>query len=160
MRIGILPTVPEYYQEFIDSKVDLIFSPKQCCPFHEEDTPSFSYNKRTGRWSCFGKCHAHGDVYEMHRRHFRLGSYEEAVKDLNARCGLPMPSVQDKLMDAMKPVQVQTKVIEDETLYVKACLLAKTVEHWLMLDRIMDEYPVDNLKLNEFVHMLETGGNV
>ena len=53
--VGRRPTVPEYYQEHVNSSVNLIDSPKQCCPFHQENTPSFSFNVETGRWSCFGK---------------------------------------------------------------------------------------------------------
>ena len=77
---GRMPTVPEYYEEQINQGVDLIMYPKQCCPFHQENTPSFSYNIATGRWSCFGKCHAHGDVIDMHQRWFHFSTREEAEK--------------------------------------------------------------------------------
>jgi DNA primase len=37
------------------------------CPFHREDTPSFSVNAETGFFYCFG-CHAKGDVQEFQKR--------------------------------------------------------------------------------------------
>ena len=27
---------------------------KACCPFHNEDTPSFVLNQKTMKWHCFG----------------------------------------------------------------------------------------------------------
>ena len=47
---GRLPTIPEYYMDFINKNVDLTKEPKQCCPFHKEDTPSFSYSAMKKVW--------------------------------------------------------------------------------------------------------------
>ena len=80
--LGRLPTVPEYYMEFI-GKADLTQEPKQCCPFHKENTPSFSYDLKTGRWSCFGACHAHGDVVDMHMRWAHIPTREQASESLH-----------------------------------------------------------------------------
>ena len=60
MEYGTMPTVAQYYKDFIDAKVDLIKEPKQCCPFHKEKTPSFSYMPQRGVWSCFGACKVRG----------------------------------------------------------------------------------------------------
>src|ERR1700730_5001282 len=32
------------------------------CPFHQEDTPSFTVHPQTQTWYCFG-CQRHGDVF-------------------------------------------------------------------------------------------------
>ena len=32
------------------------------CPFHDEDTPSFSIDQNTGRYYCFG-CEETGDIF-------------------------------------------------------------------------------------------------
>ena len=33
-----------------------------CCPFHEEDTPSFCVRPDQGTWHCFGSCNEGGNV--------------------------------------------------------------------------------------------------
>lgn len=38
---------------------------KALCPFHKEDTPSFSINEKTNRWTCFGGCNKSGDVIDF-----------------------------------------------------------------------------------------------
>lgn len=78
--IGRLPTIPEYYQRFIDQKVNLLWEPKQCCPFHKEDTPSFSYSVEKDVWRCFGACKCGGDVVALHRKNYHLKSREDALR--------------------------------------------------------------------------------
>lgn len=148
--LGRLPTVPEYYNEFINNTVDLVTMPKQCCPFHEERTPSFSYNVETGRWSCFGKCHAHGDVIEMHRRWYHLDSREEAKKSLESLYEVEAPSnLQELATDA--PLVSESKV-EENVLYAKALAIANCPSRWLELDYIMSIHPLDTNRLNEFIN--------
>lgn len=138
---GRLPTVPEYYQENINSSVNLLDDPKQCCPFHEENTPSFSYNPKTGRWSCFGKCHAHGDVIDMHRRLYKIESREEALKSLRSMYHVTI----DKEFRPETPVYlIEDDKIDEEATYIEACTLANTPERWLELDYEMSKCPYDN----------------
>ena len=80
--VGRFPTIPEYYTLMINSSVDLIEEPKQCCPFHHEDTPSFSYSVSKNVWRCFGGCHTGGDVIELHRMNYHIRSREEAKQSL------------------------------------------------------------------------------
>ena len=85
MEYGTMPTVAQYYKDFIDAKVDLIKEPKQCCPFHKEKTPSFSYMPQRGVWSCFGACKVRGaDVIKMHQMKFHLNTREEAEESLRS----------------------------------------------------------------------------
>lgn len=37
------------------------------CPMHEEKTPSFMYNKKTGDFYCFG-CGAQGNLFTLHQK--------------------------------------------------------------------------------------------
>ncbi len=150
MIFGVLPTVPEYYKTYINPKVDLAMTPKQCCPFHKEDTPSFSYDGRTGRWSCFGQCHAHGDVIEMHRRWFHLTTPEEAEKDLRHRYKVPMPTIKDKMFELKRDTLIPQDKIDMNVNYASAILNAKTPEQWLELDEIMSEVPVNESALIRF----------
>ena len=145
---GRRPTIPEYYRDFIDKNVDLTESPKQCCPFHQEDTPSFSYSADKNVWRCFGGCHTGGDVVDLHRINYHLNSREEALKSLNAIYGViervELKSVNNNLVDEDK--------IESNTAYAKALILADRPERWLELDYVMSKYPVSTIELNELVH--------
>lgn len=152
MVTGRFPTVPEYYSEFINKGVDLTLEPKQCCPFHQENTPSFSYNRASGRWSCFGRCHAHGDVIEMHKRWFHYATKEEAEKDLRMRYRLPKESIHEKVLKASEPIYVSDDKIQDEAAYVEACALANTPDRWLELDYVMSKHPFDRTGLFELIY--------
>ena len=66
-----LISIPEYFTRFIDRSIDLTKIPKICCPFHEEDTPSFSYSSEKGLWRCFGACKVGGDVIALHQKNYR-----------------------------------------------------------------------------------------
>ena len=134
---GRLPTVPEYYKEFIDGTVNLAAEPKQCCPFHSEDTPSFSYDRRTDRWSCFGACHAHGDVIDMHNRVFHFGDRKVAEKDLYQRCKIKYEPKPEKVGQ----FNVDKTKVDNNALYVQACSLANTPDRWVELDEVMSKYP-------------------
>lgn len=144
MIYGRLPTVPEYYADFIDGNVDLALDRKQCCPFHHEEKPSFSYNPATGRWSCFGKCHAHGGVEEMHRRKFHFVSLDEAIADLRIRYKLPKESSHQKLYKLMKPPMISEERIDNNVVYAEACAkVGDNIERALELDYEMSKVPFD-----------------
>ena len=64
------------------------------CPFHNEKTPSFYVYPETQSFYCFG-CGAAGDAITFVRKINNLG-YVEAVKQLAARAGMPMPEEDDK----------------------------------------------------------------
>lgn len=149
---GRLPTVPEYYEEHINKGVDLLMYPKQCCPFHKESSPSFSYNIETGRWSCFGQCHAHGDVIEMHRRWFHFNTREDALADLEIKYDVPKEGKLEKAIRESRPPQVSEQAVEEQAIYATACSLANCSERWLELDLVMSKYPVETDELQMLVN--------
>jgi len=63
---------------------------KACCPFHDENTPSFYVNDQKGFYHCFG-CQQHGDVIRWMTDQRGLG-FMDAVKELAAEAGLDMPA--------------------------------------------------------------------
>ena len=40
-------------------------TPRWCCPFHAERTPSFVVFPKSGRWKCFGACNCGGGVIDF-----------------------------------------------------------------------------------------------
>lgn len=139
-KTGVMPTIPEYYKGMINSSVDLTAEPKQCCPFHKEDTPSFSYSAERGKWRCFGGCKCGGDVIDLHRKNYGLKTREEAERSLRAICGVEYTKQLSKV-----PVGklVNADRIDNEVLYQKTVMKADSIPRWLELVHLMSKTPVD-----------------
>ncbi len=63
-----------------------------CCPFHSEKTPSFTVSPTKQFYHCFG-CGAHGNAISFLIEYCGL-SFVEAVQDLAASVGMPVPKQQ------------------------------------------------------------------
>lgn len=63
-----------------------------CCPFHNEDTPSFSVSGSKQMYYCFG-CHASGNVVTFLMKYENY-SFPEAIKYLGERAGVKLPEVE------------------------------------------------------------------
>ncbi len=63
-----------------------------CCPFHSEKTPSFTVSQSKQFYHCFG-CGAHGNAISFMIEYNGL-SFVEAVNDLAASMGMPVPEQQ------------------------------------------------------------------
>ncbi|MEM1051506.1 MAG: DNA primase [Pseudomonadota bacterium] len=63
---------------------------KACCPFHNENTPSFYVNDQKGFYHCFG-CGAHGDVISWMTEQRGL-SFIDACKELASEAGMEVPA--------------------------------------------------------------------
>lgn len=151
--VGRLPTIPEYYRERINKNVDLDYNPKQCCPFHKEDTPSFSYSAEKGKWRCFGSCKCGGDVIDLHKKNYNLQSRAEAKKSLKALYHIIEKS--EIMKENINFLVNEDKIIQ-ETLYQKALSLANNVERWLELDYFMSKTPIDVMELELIVKEWES----
>ena len=60
---------------------------RACCPFHSEDTPSFTVyedRNRTWRYHCFG-CGAHGDVIDFVQEHYGFDNTKDAVEQITGK---------------------------------------------------------------------------
>jgi len=78
--------------ELIDARVPLKKAGheyKACCPFHNENTPSFTVSQNKQFYHCFG-CGAHGTALAFLMEYDHL-EFREAVEELAQRAGLPVP---------------------------------------------------------------------
>lgn len=60
---------------------------KACCPFHQENTPSFNVNPTKQFYHCFG-CGASGDVFTFVSEHYKL-DFMGAMEHLANRYNIP-----------------------------------------------------------------------
>lgn len=60
---------------------------KACCPFHNENTPSFVLNQKTMRWHCFG-CSRNIDLLDvyMHTGMTYMEAVQELFKEVKMEC--------------------------------------------------------------------------
>lgn len=143
-----LITIPEYFARFIDPAIDLEKTPKICCPFHQEDTPSFSYSPEKGVWRCFGACKFGGDVIAMHQKHYKIHNRRDAERSLRKLLGY-------NDIEKVPSTHLQEGVVNEreaafKTAYAKAILVARTPDDWDELDYIMSQYPQDVSALEIF----------
>ena len=82
-RVGIEDVIAKYYTN--DYKIQN--GKGSClCPFHEEDTPSFSFDTQKNLFHCFG-CGESGDQISFVEKLLNL-SFKDAVKQINSDFGL------------------------------------------------------------------------
>jgi DNA primase len=98
--VGIV--IPQSFIEDLNAKVDLVnligkyvtLKPRgkdywACCPFHSEDTPSFTVSPNKGFYHCFG-CGEHGNALKFVMEHAGMG-FIDGVKFLAELTGMSVP---------------------------------------------------------------------
>ena len=71
-----------------------------CCPFHNEKTPSFNVSPSKQFYHCFG-CGENGTAIGFLMEYSGLG-FVDAIRELAARAGLPMPEDEARSPDGPK----------------------------------------------------------
>lgn len=143
-----LITIPEYFARFIDPAIDLEKTPKICCPFHQEDTPSFSYSPEKGVWRCFGACKFGGDVIAMHQKHYKIRNRRDAERSLRKLLGYN--DVEKAPSTHFQEGVPNDREVAFKSAYAKAILVARCPDDWDELDYIMSQYPQDIPALEVF----------
>lgn len=90
-----------------------------CCPFHEEDTPSFKVqDARSGEpwkvWHCFGACDDGGTIIDAVMRHQGFETAFEAIDYLNELYGLELQHDTERYQ-AFKKTTAEAKEKIDRT---------------------------------------------
>jgi 5S rRNA maturation endonuclease (ribonuclease M5) len=100
-----------------------------CCPFHQDKSPSFTYNPNTGAWKCFGACGS-GDVYSFIERFDNLTFYEvieKLVKEYNIEPDRPRIK-ESTVTSYVSALKKNSEVME--YLIEKRGLTEKTIEKY------------------------------
>ena len=92
-RTNIVEVIGDYVE--LKRKGSRFFA---CCPFHQENTPSFAVFDNTGTYKCFG-CGKGGNAVTFLMEHEAM-TYPEAIKSLARRCHIDIverePSAQEE----------------------------------------------------------------
>jgi DNA primase len=114
-----------------------------CCPFHNENTPSFSVVPDQGFFYCFG-CHAGGNVFKFISLIENI-SYFEAVKLQAERLNIPMPQrekTEQEMLHEQKIADLR-KVHEMARDFFHSCLMRTkygvTAKEYLLQRGIKEE---------------------
>jgi len=80
------------------------------CPFHDEETPTFTVSRETQLFSCRG-CGAAGDVARFVVLYEHL-EYSAALQRLAARAGISASSAIEQALDEAAAIRVLKEMIE------------------------------------------------
>lgn len=106
---------------------------KACCPFHNEDTPSFVVSPAKQIFHCFG-CQAGGDSIKFVMEYEKL-SYPEAIEKLASMYNFSLN------YDSNTTKKSDTKVLEDvKDFYKKQLVLNEEVKGYLKQRGVFDSY--------------------
>lgn len=146
--VSKLPSIPQYFKQYIDPHIDLDQTPHIPCPLHNEVSgKSFSYSKDLGIWRCFGACHSGGTVIELHQLNMKMRSKKEALQSLCTIYEIPMETIPSF---ELATYEVDEKDVYRRRAYALACKLAVNPDDWVELDYILSKYPYDVKELELF----------
>lgn len=81
---------------------------KGCCPFHDEKTPSFTVNKASGHYHCFG-CNAHGDSISFLMQHERM-TFHQSVEYIAERMGVQLVQEESQSIEEIEEEKKKNKL--------------------------------------------------
>lgn len=95
-KIAESVSLPDYYMDYVDETINLDRYNRDCCPLHDEDSPSFFYFEDSGRFHCFG-CDKSGTVVDLHyylrKREEPSFNYIRAVLELSELYKVNIPDI-------------------------------------------------------------------
>ncbi|MBY0496866.1 MAG: DNA primase [Cyanobacteria bacterium] len=122
---------------------------KGLCPFHGEKTPSFNVMRERGFFHCFG-CGVGGDVFKFVELQEKVG-FQEAVRHLANRFGIPIPEVQDgEPRESAAEREALVKIHEIALAYFREQLASPAGAKWrdyLLTDRGLKQETIDQLQI-------------
>lgn len=142
-NVDIVETIQKYIE--LKPKRDEFFA---CCPFHDEDTPSFSVTPSKHTYYCFG-CHAGGTVINF-IQHIENVSYFEALKMLSDEFGIkPFNKKKSKTYEILKKANRSSKLLDIKHPILNEDILNKyskePIKEWIsegISQKIMNRYQV------------------
>lgn len=117
---------------------------KACCPFHEENTPSFVIFPETESWYCFGSCSVGGDVIDYVQNLYPDLSFNECKSKVKEITGNSLKDIKKEKVEkdqASKLPKHVTKEFQSDKVFVDKYrgISRKTREFFKQLSKVDDE---------------------
>lgn len=74
---------------------------KACCPFHNENTPSFVVDPNKQTWRCYGACADGGDIFNFAQRYYGW-EFRQALEELGKVAGVEVKPLSPQQRDENK----------------------------------------------------------
>ena len=97
------------------------------CPFHKENTPSFTINDEKGFYHCFG-CGAHGDAIGFVKEYEGV-NYKEAIEKLADEVGFALPKPTPEMQRQYQRERTLQEVMEAACAWYQKQLLVPNAAH-------------------------------
>ena len=81
--------IVSYVQKYVPELKKAGRNHKACCPFHNENTPSFVVNPARQSWYCFGACAEGGDLFTFAQK-MHGWDFKEALRELANEAGVEL----------------------------------------------------------------------
>jgi DNA primase len=127
------------------------------CPFHDDHTPSFAFNRTTGHWCCFAGC-GKGSAFD-YLMHTSGKSFKDTLLELGDRLGVPQPET-----DRPARPPIPESLIQQ---WVKNLWADETVLRWLrekrgLSDATLKKYEIgwDSKRQRNTIPIRDERGNV
>lgn len=140
--------LPDYYMDYVDESINLERHNRDCCPLHDEDSPSFFYFEDSERFHCFG-CDKSGSVVDLH--YYLLTREDPSITKVKAVLDLSS-KYQVKIPNLFKEVSIEDK--NNLPRYEK--LKFKTKENLVKpLKKVESDFEIKLVKLKERLSIKE-----
>lgn len=115
--------------------------PEACCPFHQEKTPSFKWDKKRLQWHCFG-CGESLDIYRFYTE-FRGMSFTEAVNEAARQTGGLIQLSMNKAPITYRKPNIATDELSPEAIAYMADrkISEQTLKDWRVRQRVWNGNP-------------------
>ncbi len=133
--------------------IELNRANKGICPFHKENTASFSIHPKKQIWKCFG-CGKGGDVISLVQELLNINAYE-AAKQINQICGCGVDFNAPISKYEIEKYKQKQKIKEEFNLWIDNAydILTEYYKYYTRLIRLCDK--VDYFDNMEFIQALK-----
>lgn len=149
--------IPTYYNDVVNSRVNLLSQSLVCCPLHDETTPSFKYFSETKSFYCFG-CERSGSIVELHH-HLVQRSNENytksrAVIDLSKDYKIKIPNIfDDTFVDEVKLFKYEAPRINEQIENIGHTEHELKPVNWLLIEIEKKLKTIKKVNLNSYMQI-------
>ncbi|MDR1720882.1 MAG: DNA primase [Endomicrobium sp.] len=119
-KIRLSNSIESIVQEYLPDLKRIGRNWKACCPFHNENTPSFLVNPEKGIFKCFG-CNVGGDVFKFVMLTDNISWYE-SVRKLAKKANIEIEETKQDIVKTSERAKI-FDILENSTMFYHKYLL-------------------------------------